>query len=81
MVLSAAPTVGGAFAIVECREEEDDLWHLIRPERGDALVFPSEARPVAVDGGYRSVEVRHALLPVRSGARVALGLMLHGAAR
>jgi len=54
---------------------------LLRASLHGPLVFPSEARPVSVDGGYRSVEVRHALLPVRSGARVALGLMLHGAAR
>ena len=81
VVLSATPFRGGAFAIVECREEDDDLWHVIRPARGDALVFPSEARPIPRTGGFRAVEVRHALLPIRSGARAALGLVLHGAAR
>jgi len=81
VVLSSAPYTGGAFALVECREETDDLWHVIRPSRGCALVFPSEARPIPGDGDFRAVEVRHALLPIRSGTRAALGLVLHGAPR
>ena len=81
VVLSSAPFTGGAFALVECREEADDLWHVVRPGRGDALVFPSEARPIPVTGGFRAAEIRHALLPIRSGTRIALGLVLHGAPR
>jgi alkylated DNA nucleotide flippase Atl1 len=80
---------GGEFALVELREDEDDLWHVLRPRRGDALVFPAEARPVPAGGrgeslragGFRAVEVRHALMPIRSGSRTALGVVLHGMSR
>ena len=89
VVVGSKPFRGGAFALIESRTGEEDRWHLLRPRPGDAVIVPAEARPVRrgraggqaeqATGPFRSVPVRHALLPVRSGERTALGLVLHGA--
>ncbi len=89
IVVSRAPSRGGAFAVIEARADGEDVWHLIRPRPGDAVIFPSEARPVPRGAGpwrsrrttqrFRPAPVRHALLPIRAGRRTALGLVLHAA--
>ncbi|MDP3937158.1 MAG: 2OG-Fe(II) oxygenase [Deltaproteobacteria bacterium] len=86
IVVSRAPYQGGSFAVIEARADGKDLWHLVRPRPGDAVIFPSEARPVPRDAGagrttqrFKPAPVRHALLPIRAGRRTALGLVLHAA--
>jgi hypothetical protein len=48
--------------------------------RGDAVVFPCNARPRRGARGWSCATVRHGVSEVRSGRRHALGLIFHDAA-
>ncbi len=67
---------GGEFVLVESKPRRQSVPHVIVLERGDVIVFPNKLRPN--ERGGRST-FRHGVAEVRSGGRVALGLILHDA--
>ncbi len=49
-------------------------------DQGEAVIFPNQIRPVESARGFARATVRHGVSEVRSGVRLALGLIFHDAA-
>jgi uncharacterized protein len=70
---------GGEFLLVEQRPRSQSAGEAITAGQGDMLVFPNRVRPVRGARGFYRVNVRHGVSRVRSGCRLALGLIFHDA--
>jgi hypothetical protein len=70
---------GGEFLLVEQRPRAQSRGEAIILERGAAIVFPNRHRPVAGVRGAHRATVRHGVSRVRSGERLALGVIFHDA--
>ena len=70
---------GGAFLLTEQRTRMQSRGWSIPLERGDALIFPNSARPVATPRGEARAQMRHGVSDVLEGQRTTLGLIFHDA--
>jgi len=70
---------GGEFLLVEQRPRAQSRGEAIVLERGAAVIFPNRHRPVAGARGSYRVTVRHGVSRVRTGERLALGIIFHDA--
>jgi hypothetical protein len=70
---------GGEFVLTEQRPRSQTRATALVLSRGEGIVFPNNRRPVP--GGRRPYQVthRHGASEVRSGLRVALGVIFHDA--
>jgi hypothetical protein len=71
---------GGEFVLTEQRPRSQTRATALVLERGEGIVFPNNRRPVHGARGTYQVTHRHGASEVRSGVRVALGLIFHDAA-
>jgi hypothetical protein len=71
---------GGEFVLVEQRSRAQSRATSIALPQGHGLVFTTRDRPVESQRGWSAAPVRHGVSVVRSGRRVALGLLFHDAA-
>jgi hypothetical protein len=70
---------GGEFVLVEQRPRAQSRAHVIRPDQGAFLIFPTRERPHAGARGYYRVGLRHGVSTLISGERTALGIIFHDA--
>ena len=70
---------GGEFVLVEQRPRAQSRAHVIRPEQGAFVIFPTRERPQAGTRGYHRVGLRHGVSTVTGGQRTALGIIFHDA--
>jgi hypothetical protein len=70
---------GGEFVLVEQRPRAQSRAHVIRPEQGSFVIFPTRERPQAGTRGYHRVGLRHGVSTLTSGQRTALGIIFHDA--
>ncbi|HEX3461579.1 MAG TPA: 2OG-Fe(II) oxygenase [Acidimicrobiales bacterium] len=70
---------GGEFVLVEQRPRAQSRATSIALPQGHGLVFTTRDRPVESQRGWSAAPVRHGVSVVRSGHRVALGLLFHDA--
>jgi uncharacterized protein len=70
---------GGEFVLVEQRPRAQSRAHVIRPEQGAFVIFPTRERPHAGARGYHRVGLRHGVSTLTSGQRTALGIIFHDA--
>ncbi len=70
---------GGEFLLVEQRPRQQSRGEAIALGRGDALIFPNRERPIETARGVSRAQIRHGLSRVRSGERLALGVIFHDA--
>jgi hypothetical protein len=70
---------GGEFLLVEQRPRAQSRGEAIVLVQGEAVIFPNRARPVAGARGTYRAAVRHGVSRVRSGERLALGVIFHDA--
>lgn len=71
---------GGEFVLTEQRPRMQSRAHVVPLEKGDAVAFAVNDRPVAgAHGTYRAM-MRHGVSTIRSGRRMALGVIFHDAA-
>ncbi|HEX3459828.1 MAG TPA: 2OG-Fe(II) oxygenase, partial [Acidimicrobiales bacterium] len=70
---------GGEFVLVEQRPRAPSRATSIALPQGHGLVFTTRDRPVESQRGWSAAPVRHGVSVVRSGHRVALGLLFHDA--
>jgi len=71
---------GGEFILVEQRPRAQSRAQVVPLGQGDMVVFAVNHRPVqGVRGWYRGA-LRHGVGTIRTGARSALGIILHDAA-
>jgi uncharacterized protein len=71
--------MGGEFVLTEQRPRSQTRATALVLERGEGIVFPNDRRPVCGTRGPYQVTHRHGASEVRSGVRVALGLIFHDA--
>jgi hypothetical protein len=83
VLLSSAGTddgfSGGEFLLTEGRFRMQSKASVVSLEQGDAVVFPSQIRPVKSTRGFARAAVRHGISEVRDGVRMALGVIFHDA--
>ena len=71
---------GGEFAIVEQRPRMQSRVSVVPLQRGDAVVFAVNSRPVRGSRGDYRVNLRHSVSAIRQGRRFTLGVIFHDAA-
>ena len=71
---------GGESVFVEQRPRQQSIATVATVPRGHAVVFANDARPVRGARGWRTAHLRHGVSTVRSGTRMALGVIFHDAA-
>ncbi len=71
---------GGEFLLLEDRPRAQARCSAITLERGEAVIFPCNFRPIQGARGYYRARMRHGVSPLRSGLRYTLGIIFHNAA-
>jgi uncharacterized protein len=70
---------GGEFVLVEQRPRAQSRAHVICPEQGAFVIFPTRERPHRGARGYHRVGLRHGVSTLTGGERTALGIIFHDA--
>ena len=71
---------GGEFVLTEQRPRMQSRASVVPLNRGDAVIFAVNSRPVRGTRGDYRVTMRHGVSEVRSGRRHTLGVIFHDAA-
>lgn len=82
-ILLSEPNIdfsGGEFVLTEQRPRMQSRVEVIPLNRGDAVAFAVNNRPVKGARGSYRVKLRHGVSRVRSGLRHTLGIIFHDAA-
>lgn len=83
LVMLGRPDVdftGGESVFVEQRPRQQSRPMVLRPQQGQAVVFPVRQRPRRGSRGYHRVQLRHGVSEVHTGERNVLGIIFHNAA-
>jgi hypothetical protein len=70
---------GGEFVLVEQRPRAQSRAHVLDPEQGAFVIFPTHHRPNLGRNGYHRVGLRHGVSTLAAGSRTALGIIFHDA--
>jgi hypothetical protein len=68
---------GGEFVLVEQQPRAQSKAEVIRPQRGEIVIFTTRYRPVKGSRGYYRTNLRHGVSRVRRGVRFTLGIIYH----
>jgi hypothetical protein len=71
---------GGEFVLIEQRPRAQSKAMVLKPRKGDILIFTTNFRPVKGSKGYYRVNMKHGVSEVTSGNRHTLGIIFHDAA-
>ena len=71
--------IGGEFVTTEQRPRMQSRPDVVPLRQGDAVVFAVQHRPVSGTRGVYRVNLRHGVSRLRSGERLALGIIFHDA--
>jgi hypothetical protein len=72
-----ADFTGGELVLVEQVPRAQSKATVIRPGRGDAVIFTTQFRPARGSKGYYRVHVKHGVSEVTQGNRYTLGVIFH----
>jgi len=70
---------GGEFVITEQIPRAQSKANVLKPMRGELVVFTTNFRPVKGSVGYYRVNMKHGVSSVHSGKRHSLGIIFHDA--
>lgn len=70
---------GGEFVLTEQIPRAQSKANVLKPKRGDMLLFTTNFRPVKGNKGYYRVNMKHGVSPLHSGNRHTLGIIFHDA--
>lgn len=70
---------GGEFVITEQIPRAQSRANVLKPNRGDMLIFTTSFRPEKGTKGYYRVNMKHGVSPLHSGHRHSLGILFHDA--
>ncbi|NRF40188.1 2OG-Fe(II) oxygenase [Pedobacter foliorum] len=70
---------GGEFVITEQIPRAQSKANVLKPLRGEMVVFTTNFRPVKGSAAYYRVNMKHGVSPVHSGNRHSLGIIFHDA--
>ncbi|QIH34937.1 2OG-Fe(II) oxygenase [Sphingobacterium sp. DR205] len=68
---------GGEFVITEQIPRAQSKVNVLKPNRGDMIVFTSNFRSVKGTKGHYRVHMKHGVSPLHSGMRHSLGIIFH----
>lgn len=71
---------GGEFVLIEQRPRAQSKAIVLKPGKGDMLIFTTNFRPVKGSKGYYRVNMKHGVSEVTLGRRHTLGIIFHDAA-
>ena len=70
---------GGEFVLTQQIPRAQSRAIVLRPKKGDLLVFTTNFRPVKGERGYYRVTMKHGVSELHSGERHTLGIIFHDA--
>ncbi len=70
---------GGEFVLIEQRPRAQSKAIVLKPRKGDMLVFTTNFRPVKGSKGYYRVNMKHGVSEITAGNRHTLGIIFHDA--
>ena len=70
---------GGEFVLLEQRPRAQSRAHVLTPEPGAFVIFPTRERPQPSKRGYSKGALRHGVSTITEGRRTALGIIFHDA--
>lgn len=70
---------GGEFVMTEQVPRAQSKAIVMKPGKGDVLIFATNFRPVKGQKGYYRANMRHGVSTVTSGSRFTLGIIFHDA--
>lgn len=71
---------GGEFVLIEQQPRAQSKAIVLKPKKGDMLMFTTNFRPVKGSKGYYRVNMKHGVSALTSGMRHTLGVIFHDAA-
>jgi len=70
---------GGEFVLTQQMPRAQSKAIVLKPTKGDMLIFTTNFRPVKGGKGYYRVNMKHGVSEVNSGERHTLGIIFHDA--
>lgn len=70
---------GGEFVLTQQVPRAQSKAIVLKPGKGDVLMFTTNFKPEKGSKGYYRVNMKHGVSEVRSGTRYALGIIFHDA--
>ncbi len=70
---------GGEFVLMQQTPRAQSKAIVLKPKKGDVLIFTTNFKPVKGTKGYYRVNMRHGVSEVHSGERHTLGIIFHDA--
>ena len=70
---------GGEFVLTEQVPRAQSRATVLRPDKGDLLLFTTQFRPVKGTRGFYRVNIKHGVSSVTNGERYTLGVIFHDA--
>ena len=70
---------GGEFVLTEQVPRAQSIARVVQADKGDAVIFTTNFRPVHGTRGYYRAKLKHGVSMVLSGKRYALGVIFHEA--
>jgi hypothetical protein len=68
---------GGEFVLLEQVPRAQSIARVVHADKGDAVVFTTNFRPVNGARGYYRAKLKHGVSTVLSGERYAMGVIFH----
>ena len=70
---------GGEFVLTQQVPRAQSKAIVLKPNKGDMIIFTTNFRPVKGARGYYRANMRHGVSEVHSGARHTAGVIFHDA--
>ncbi len=70
---------GGEFVLTQQTPRAQSRAIVLKPKKGDMLIFTTNFRPVKGTRGYYRATIKHGVSEVQSGKRHTLGIIFHDA--
>lgn len=70
---------GGEFVLTEQTPRAQSKANVLKPKKGDMLLFTTNFRPVKGNKGYYRVNMKHGVSTIHSGSRYTVGVIFHDA--
>jgi hypothetical protein len=70
---------GGEFILLEQKSREQSRAMVLKPAKGDMVLFTTSYRPAQGSKGYHRVNMKHGIGEVTHGRRRSMGIIFHDA--
>lgn len=70
---------GGEFVLTQQTPRAQSKAIVLKPKKGDMLIFTTNFRPIKGTRGYYRVNMKHGVSEIKSGQRNTLGIIFHDA--